>query len=67
MIRWLWRKNPPTEPSEAQRAHIDAVVSLAESERRGMEVRRVSRSLAEWRERNHVVAQLDALFYGGRS
>lgn len=67
MIRFPWRKRPPAEPTEAQRAHIEAVVSLAQSERRGMEVRRVSRSLADWRERNHVVAQLDALFYGGHS
>lgn len=63
----IWRrKREKTGPSEAQRAHVAAVVSLAESEVRGMEVRRVTKSLREWRERNHVVAQLDTLFYGGR-
>jgi hypothetical protein len=63
-----FRRKKPTlaEPSEAERARSAAIFDLAIVESRAEEVSRITRSLREWRERNHVVAQLDEMFYGGR-
>lgn len=66
-MRIRLRRHRPAPPSEAERARLLAVVSLARTEGRSAEVRRVSLSLREWREQNHIVAQLDKLFYGSRS
>ena len=67
LTRWFGPKPRLTEPTEAQRAHFAAVTDLARTESRTAEVRRVSASLREWRERNHVVDQLDRIFYGGHA
>lgn len=64
-MRYLRRKPTQIPPTEAERAHLEAVVSLARTEARGAEVRRVSSRLREWRERNHIVEQLE-LILGGR-
>ena len=64
----LFRHKKPTlvEPTEAERARSAAILDLAVVESRAEEVSRITRSLREWRERNHVVAQLDEMFYGGK-
>ena len=65
MIRRLIRRRKPMRnETEAERAHIEAIVGLASTIARDDDVKRVTASLREWRERNHIVEQLDAIFGG---
>lgn len=64
-----FRRSKPelAQPTEAQRARSAAIADLATLESRAAETSRLTRSLREWRERNHVVEQLDRMFYGGKA
>lgn len=64
-----FRRRKPTydPPTEAQRARSAAIADLATVESRAAEVSHLTRSLREWREKNHVVEQLDRMFYGGKA
>lgn len=57
----LWNRN---RTSEADQAHTEAQHGLREARDRWPEVRRVSTSLRELRERNHFAESITATFRG---
>lgn len=59
-----WRRHNPNE-CEGATAHKDAAASLAEAKANWPEVKRVSQSLRELRERNHFKEQVELIFQGG--
>lgn len=61
-MTWPWRRKP--RPTEGEEARKEATRNLAAADARWPEVLRVSRSLRDYRERNHIAEQLQNLFRG---
>lgn len=53
--------------SEGEKAHHAAAAHLAAARAKDPEVKRVSRSLASLRQRNHFGELVEELFHGGRA
>lgn len=69
-MKWLWGKKrlpPACQPADAKgaEAHRKATEHLNEATAQWPEVRRVSKSLRELRERNHFRDQIELIFQGG--
>ena len=62
-MRWPWsRKVAPVREPSGKKAHHEATEHLEAARRRGPEVKRVSASLRELRERNGFGEQLTYIF-----
>lgn len=63
-MRWPWRRHDGIGADSAD-AHREAAEHLKEATARWPEVRRVSKSLRDLRERNHFAAQIEMIFREG--
>lgn len=61
-MRWPWSRDEPRAKSEATEAREKADDDLADAKALWPEVRRVSKSLRELREKNHFGASVAVLF-----
>lgn len=61
-MRLFWRR----EPSAGSQARAHAEVQLARTRSRWPEVRAVSSSLRDLRERNHFAEQIEAIMRGSK-
>ena len=61
-MTWPWRHREET--GEGAVAHKEATAHLAQAHARWPEVTRVSQSLRELRERNHLATQVKLIFQG---
>jgi hypothetical protein len=60
---WPFRRHP-SKIKESQQAILDATATLQRVQERGPEVRAVSKTLKEIRERNHFADQLRTIMEG---
>jgi hypothetical protein len=61
-VRWPWSKDKCDAGTQAREK---ATADLADAAAQWPEVRRVSKSLRELRERNHFAQQLERIYEGG--
>lgn len=62
-MKWPWTRRVESQGTDAHKAAIE---NLASAHARDPEVKRVSQSLRELRERNHFASQIELIFEGGR-